>query len=158
GQSLTVDPGTWTGTPTFAYQWQRCDASGANCADIASATAQSYLLTVADVAGTVQAVVTASNAGGPVTATSNVSAVIAAASDTTPPVFSGVPTLPLTYEANSASGSSPNYTLPTAVDAVDGPVPVTCTPASGAPMALGSTTVSCSAHDAALNQVTATFT
>ncbi len=78
--------------------------------------------------------------------------------DTTPPVFSGVPTTTLTYEANSASGSSPNYTLPAATDAVDGPEVVTCTPTSGTLMPLGSTTVHCSATDTHGNTSTATFT
>ena len=36
GQTLTPH-GTWTGTApiTYTYQWQRCDADGTNCADIA---------------------------------------------------------------------------------------------------------------------------
>src|SRR3954470_1748438 len=34
GQTLTANPGSWTSdtTPTFAYQWNRCDAQGNNCA------------------------------------------------------------------------------------------------------------------------------
>ena len=36
-QALAAAPGTWTGTQpiAFTYQWQRCDASGAACANIA---------------------------------------------------------------------------------------------------------------------------
>ena len=44
GSTLTADHGTWTGTTpiTYTYQWQRCDAAGANCADIAGATGSTY--------------------------------------------------------------------------------------------------------------------
>ena len=37
GQTLSADDGTWTGTQPilFTYQWQRCDAAGDTCADIA---------------------------------------------------------------------------------------------------------------------------
>src|SRR6185312_9685008 len=51
GSTLSVTQGTWTGTPsvTYAYQWRRCDSAGANCADIAGATAATYALTSSDV-------------------------------------------------------------------------------------------------------------
>ena len=41
GQTLTATPGAWTGsTPiNHSYQWRRCDSAGANCVDIAAATA-----------------------------------------------------------------------------------------------------------------------
>ena len=60
GADADADPGTWTGNPapTFTYQWQRCDTAGANCVDIASATAQTYQLVAADVGATVRVNVT----------------------------------------------------------------------------------------------------
>ena len=46
GQTLTLDDGDWSGTPALvpAYQWQRCDASGGDCADIAGETGLTYTL------------------------------------------------------------------------------------------------------------------
>jgi hypothetical protein len=39
----TANPGSWSGNPaTYAYQWGRCDSSGANCARIAGATGSTY--------------------------------------------------------------------------------------------------------------------
>jgi hypothetical protein len=72
GWLLTADPGDWRGTPAigFAYQWQRCDAAGAGCADIPAATQPTYLAATADVAARVRVVVTASNAGGAAVAAS----------------------------------------------------------------------------------------
>ncbi len=55
GQVLSANPGTWTFDEdgiTYEYQWQRCDAFGANCVDIAGATQQAYTTTVADVGST----------------------------------------------------------------------------------------------------------
>jgi HYR domain len=46
----------------------------------------------------------------------------------------------------------------TAVDSLDGPVPVTCSPASGSTFAFGLTTVDCVAHDAHQNYVHGFFT
>jgi hypothetical protein len=92
GESVTAQPGSWSGTPplTYAYQWQRCDLSGSNCADIAGATGQSYTLTVADVAGRVRVRVTATNAGGAASAFSAPASVNPAApSSTAPPTISG---------------------------------------------------------------------
>jgi hypothetical protein len=64
--------------------------------------------------------------------------------DTTPPVL----TLPadIITEATSPSGAIVTYSA-AAVDAVDGPVAVTCTPASGSTFAMGTTVVNCSAAD-----------
>jgi hypothetical protein len=75
--------------------------------------------------------------------------------DVTPPVL----TLPsnITAEATSASGAVVTFTA-TAVDDVDGPVPVTCTPASGSTFPLGTTTVQCSASDSHGNIAHGSFT
>jgi hypothetical protein len=50
-----------------------------------------------------------------------------------------------------------SYVSPVANDAVSGVVPVTCVPASGSTFALGTTTVACTASDAAGNVATAGF-
>jgi hypothetical protein len=65
GQTLTGSNGSWSNEPTsFAYQWQRCDTTGASCAPIAAATALSYVIVSADVGSTLRLAVTASNAAG----------------------------------------------------------------------------------------------
>jgi hypothetical protein len=75
--------------------------------------------------------------------------------DKVPPVIL-VP-LPITAEATSPAGAAVTYSV-VAIDNFDGPVPVVCTPASGSTFALGTTTVNCSAHDAAGNVGSASFT
>lgn len=66
GSTLTSSTGQWSSTSAIAYsfQWQRCDSAGANCADVAGATSQSYVVQTADVGKTLRSVVTASNADG----------------------------------------------------------------------------------------------
>jgi hypothetical protein len=59
GQTLSGSNGTWTNTPTgYAYQWL---AGGAN---IGGATANTFLLTSAQIGAVITFTVTASNAGG----------------------------------------------------------------------------------------------
>jgi microsomal dipeptidase-like Zn-dependent dipeptidase len=74
--------------------------------------------------------------------------------DTTPPTI----TVPqdLTAEARSPAGAPVTF-APSATDNVDGPVAVSCAPASGATFPLGTTTVACSASDAAGNSASASF-
>lgn len=83
GQTLTTSQGSWTSdtTPTFAYQWQTCDAQGNSCANISNATNQTYAVQTGDVAKTIRAMVTAKNTSGTTSATSaQTSAVTAAGS------------------------------------------------------------------------------
>ena len=71
GSTLTASVGAWSGTtPTFAYQWQRCDAIGQDCVNLAGATAQTYTPRSADVTSTVEVMVTAADAGGQASALS----------------------------------------------------------------------------------------
>ena len=68
-------------------------------------------------------------------------------------------TLPanITTTATAPQGNVVTFT-PTALDNVDGPVPVTCVPPSGAVFPIGTTTVQCSAVDASLNPAAGSFT
>jgi len=74
--------------------------------------------------------------------------------DTTPPVLSLPATI--TVGGTLASGAPVTYTA-SASDLVDGPVPVNCSPPSGAQFAYGITVVSCSATDAHGNHATGSF-
>ena len=77
GQTLTASPGMWSADDAlFAYQWQHCDAAGANCTDIAGATAQTYGVAATDAGTTLRVVVKASNRFGTPTATSTQTAVV----------------------------------------------------------------------------------
>ena len=76
--------------------------------------------------------------------------------DTTPPTIAAH--ADLTAEAAGLTGATLSYTTPTASDSLDGPVAVSCLPVSGSLFGLGSTTVTCSAHDAAGNNAGSTFT
>jgi len=82
GGTLGADPGSWQGKPTisYAYQWQKCNGSGAECANIAGATAQSYTLIEGDLSNTLRVVVTATNEEGSANATSAASTVVSAGS------------------------------------------------------------------------------
>jgi hypothetical protein len=76
--------------------------------------------------------------------------------DLTGPVLLDVPAPP-PVEATSPAGAVVTFTLPTARDQVDGPVPVSCNKPSGSNFALGTTPVTCTSSDAAGNVSTATF-
>ena len=77
GQTLSAGNGTWGDEPdSYAYQWQHCDAAGANCTDVAGATTSSYAVTAADVGFTLHAEVTATNRFGSVTSVSAATAAV----------------------------------------------------------------------------------
>jgi beta-lactam-binding protein with PASTA domain len=73
-------PGSWTGTApiTFAYQWQLCDPQGGSCFDLPGETATTFLIPRYDAGSTLRVVVTASNSGGRVSASSTQTHVVTA--------------------------------------------------------------------------------
>ena len=118
GETLSASSGTWTSTTpiTYAYAWQRCNATGGGCVAIASATTASYTAAAQDVGRTLRVRVTARNDAGPATATSAATAVVQAPppapeppANTSPPTISGSAQegASLTAGAGTWSGSQP---------------------------------------------------
>jgi hypothetical protein len=66
GGTLSAAPGSWTapGAISYAYQWYRCDASGAGCKPIRGATDTRYAAVARDVGQTLGFSVRASNPAG----------------------------------------------------------------------------------------------
>ncbi|MFN0156162.1 MAG: hypothetical protein ACKVUT_17450 [Gaiella sp.] len=97
GGLLTTTNGKWTGDPTsFEYEWRRCPAGGgasdaSNCERIDGATSGSYTLREADVGKRMRARVTATNADGSATATSNATAAVRSATPTGAPTNTALP-------------------------------------------------------------------
>ena len=88
GQTLTAGPGSWSGTPplSYTYQWQRCDAGGGSCQNVAGATSPTYALGPADVSSRLRVSVSAANAAGSASAVSGVTGVIGSAATHDPVV------------------------------------------------------------------------
>ena len=78
--------------------------------------------------------------------------------DLTPPTFTGVPAS-FTQAATSAAGAVVTYIAPTATDVISGvsPAGVSCLPASGSTLPIGTTTITCSASDIAGNTGSVSF-
>ena len=108
-QSLFASTGTWTGggTIVYSYEWRRCDASGANCNAIATATDSTYTVVTADIGSTIRVAVTATNASGNATAVSAATAIVtsAAPSNVTAPSVTGTAFVDSTLSASSGKWS-----------------------------------------------------
>ncbi|MEP6641480.1 MAG: beta-propeller fold lactonase family protein [Gaiellales bacterium] len=106
GETLSADPGSWTGSPTsYTYQWQRCDDQAGNGAPIGAATSQTYTPTANDVATTLKVAVIARNAGGASTASTS----------TPTPIITATPTpaTPSSATPGSPTPESPALAPPT---------------------------------------------
>ena len=93
GKVLAATTGAWTGPAVvlYKYQWQRCTAAGAACADLAGALGATYQPVAADVGAALRVVVTAVNTGGSSSSMSAPTAAVlpAAPESTAPPVLGG---------------------------------------------------------------------
>jgi hypothetical protein len=113
GQTLNVNQGTWSGEPTsFAYQWYRCNASGANCAPIAGQTNTSYTTVQADQGNTLRVLVEATT-GGPTAVgrvVTNATAPVGGAGpqNTVKPSITGTAQAGQTLTATTGTWVSPN--------------------------------------------------
>ncbi|HUG63703.1 MAG TPA: hypothetical protein VMK83_00650 [Gaiellaceae bacterium] len=114
GETLVASTGTWTGTQpiSFAFQWQRCDSSGAACVSIVGATNTTYVVQAADTGNRLRVRVTASNSDGVASALSDATAVVAAGGApmrTAEPTITGSPVegQRLTASAGTWSGTQP---------------------------------------------------
>jgi len=112
GDTLTVSPGSWSGTQpiTVSYQWDRCDTNGGDCATINGATAASYKIAAADAVHRLVVVVTGKNSIGSnhvVVTAGNVSG--GPPIDTTAPKVSGTVAVgnTVTVSGGSWSGTQP---------------------------------------------------
>ena len=96
GETLQANAGVWGGTETeVSYQWERCNSSGGECADIVGATESGYTLVEGDVGKTLRIRVGVSNALGSLTAVSppspEIEATAATLVNTWAPSISGTP-------------------------------------------------------------------
>jgi hypothetical protein len=82
GQVLTTTTGTWSNSPTYAYQWSRAATSGGSYTNISGANSSTYTLVAADVGQFLKSTVTATNGSGSASSTSSATAQIAKATPT----------------------------------------------------------------------------
>jgi hypothetical protein len=108
GEALQANAGVWGGTEAeVGYQWERCNSSGGECADITGATEAGYTLVEGDVGKTLRIRVGASNALGSLTAVSSpspeVEATAATLVNTWAPSIAGAPREGQTLTADAGS-------------------------------------------------------
>ena len=76
GSTLTATSGSWTSSPTFAYQWQRASTSSGTYSNIGSAINSTYVLTDSDIGKYIKVSVVATNGVGSVSALSDATSVV----------------------------------------------------------------------------------
>jgi hypothetical protein len=107
GRQLIGATGSWNGSGTiaYAYQWYRCDATGAHCKSIHGATKPTYTQVAKDVGQTLGLAVRATDQAGTATAYAGLVGPVTAASATlvaiAQPAVSGTPAQGQTLEVSS---------------------------------------------------------
>jgi|GEM_PF-1877856 hypothetical protein len=91
------------------------------------------------------------NCGAPLGPLFQLQGAILVGHDTQAPVIAPHDDVSLVLTSLSATGATVTYTTPTATDDIDTSVAVSCSPASGSFFPVGTTIVSCFAHDSAGN-------
>jgi hypothetical protein len=76
GSTLTTTSGTWTGSPTIAYQWQRATMTGGSYSIISSATSSEYVLSDSDIGKYIKVLVVATNSVGQTSALSAATSIV----------------------------------------------------------------------------------
>jgi hypothetical protein len=150
GDTITASTGTWSGSPSYTYQWDHAGVA------IAGATGSYYVLAVGDQGDMITVTVTATNTAGATTVTSAaygpVTAAVSPPANSVPPQISGNLYVGNVLTATTGSwAGSPGYTYQWQV-----------TPSGGSltniPNATGSTYTVDSAYSGAAIDVTVTGT
>ena len=140
------------GTQPYKFRWNFDDASSNNNNDVKGNQLMTHQFTRLGQYNVTVSVTDSANGFRGQTASDNI---IITISDTIPPQISCPPNI--TVEATGPNGARVTFTA-SAIDNVDGPVPVSSSPRSGDIFPIGNTTVVCTAADAAGNSATKSFT
>jgi len=132
GETLTAQPGTWTGAGVATYRWQSCDAAGEDCDDIDGATGTSYVVAAGDACRTLQLLETMTSASGAATAVSETTAAVPGSCGGDPGTGGGDPGTG--GGAGSGAGTDPGAVPTTTAPggATGGSAPATGSPAPSA--------------------------
>ena len=135
----------------LAYQWYKGNPSSGS----AIANATNHVLTLTNVTGTQSGpyYVIVKGAFGNTTSAAATLTVI----DTTPPVLSGCPANITNLADPGLCSTVVTWTNPTAFDACEGVLPVSCLPTNGSRFSQGITIVTCTAKDSSGNSNTCSF-
>jgi hypothetical protein len=114
GNTLTAGNGSWSGTGPFnyTYRWLRCPSSGSGgngegCTAISGATFKRYVVRSADVGRRLRVRVTAANAEGSASVTSNPTAIVRSAASGGAPRNASAPSVGGTPQVGSTLTADP---------------------------------------------------